>query len=100
MSYTTPHPPPTEEPPAELPDLDHLTMVDFRHIYEPSDDTFLLMDALEADSLELEALRPRIVMEIGYVYVYVGVREGEGRASLGLTRMWFSHAFFSFCRRR
>jgi len=72
MSYTT-HPPPTE-PPAELPDLDHLTMADFGHIYEPSDDTFLLMDALEADTLALQALRPRIVVEIGYV-----VSRGRGR---------------------
>ena len=46
-------------------------MADFRHIYEPSDDTFLLMDALEADTVALQALRPRIVLEIGYVYVCV-----------------------------
>jgi hypothetical protein len=68
MSY----PPPTE-PPAELPDLDHLTMAEFRHIYEPSDDTFLLMDALEADRVALQALRPSIVVEIGYVS-----KEGQG----------------------
>jgi release factor glutamine methyltransferase len=52
-------------PQAELPDLDHLTMDDFRHIYEPSDDTFLLMDALEADARDLKARKPRIVVEIG-----------------------------------
>ena len=58
--------PPTEtNPPAELPDLDHLTMADFRHIYEPSDDTFLLMDALEADAASFQGLRPRVVVEIG-----------------------------------
>ena len=75
----TTHPPPTDpDPPAELPDLDHLAMADFRHIYEPSDDTFLLMDALEADAVALQALRPRIVVEIGYVYVCV--RDGQGRS--------------------
>lgn len=42
-------------------------MADFRHIYEPSDDTFLLMDALEADAASFQALRPRVVVEIGYV---------------------------------
>lgn len=70
MTISTKTTPPLEESPAELPDLDHLTMADFRHIYEPSDDTFLLMDTLEADVVSLQALRPRIVVEIGYVHVY------------------------------
>lgn len=58
-----PLPPPP--PPAELPNLDHLTIQDFRHIYEPSDDTFLLLDAIEADAALLTALAPRIAVEIG-----------------------------------
>jgi release factor glutamine methyltransferase len=31
---------------ASLPDMRHLTSQDFQHVYEPSDDTYLLMDAV------------------------------------------------------
>lgn len=34
---------------------------------QPSDDTFLLMDAIAADKAALRALRPRIAVEIGWV---------------------------------
>ena len=30
---------------------------DFEHVYEPSEDTFLLLDALEAEAPQLHALR-------------------------------------------
>ncbi|KAL9934002.1 hypothetical protein V8E36_007084 [Tilletia maclaganii] len=36
------------------PSLSHLTTQDFRHVYEPAEDTFILLDALEQDQ---EALR-------------------------------------------
>ena len=42
---TTPHP---------LPDLSHLGCADFERVYEPSDDTFLLVDALAADAASLQ----------------------------------------------
>ena len=53
---------------AKLPDLDLLNMRDFEYVYEPSDDTFLLCDALEGDREELTQSRPQIILEIGYVY--------------------------------
>jgi hypothetical protein len=34
-------------------------------VYEPSDDTFLLMDAMEADAGLLADLRPSIAVEVG-----------------------------------
>lgn len=69
------------------PDLSHLTQEDFKHVYEPagvffrhcrkrigltvdkktSEDTFLLLDALEHDAEELLALHPTVCLEIGYL---------------------------------
>ena len=53
---------------AKLPDLDQLKMKDFEFVYEPSDDTFLLCDALETDRAEITLSKPKIVVEIGWDY--------------------------------
>lgn len=34
---------------AEMPSLEHASMQDFDHVYEPSDDTYLLIDAIKSD---------------------------------------------------
>ncbi|KAG6891049.1 hypothetical protein C0995_014137 [Termitomyces sp. Mi166 len=47
------------------PDLSHLTAKDYDHVYEPAEDTFLLLDALEEDERELKDLNPSISLEIG-----------------------------------
>lgn len=51
---------------AELPNLDHISLADESRVYVPSDDTFLLCDALlkEKDFL-LEDLKPKILVEMG-----------------------------------
>lgn len=49
------------------PDLSHLTAAHYEDVYEPSDDTFLLLDALEKDKPLLQALNPGICLELGYV---------------------------------
>lgn len=49
------------------PDLSHLKWSDFEHLYEPSDDTFLLLDALEKDRSFMEARHPGLCVEVGYV---------------------------------
>ncbi|KAI0706066.1 S-adenosyl-L-methionine-dependent methyltransferase [Cytidiella melzeri] len=47
------------------PDLSHLTREDYDHVYEPAEDTFILLDALEQDALELQKLAPRVCLELG-----------------------------------
>lgn len=49
-----------------FPSLNHITLNDTNVVYEPSDDTFLLCDALEADKLHIAHMKPCLVMEIGY----------------------------------
>ena len=48
--------------PQKLPDTSH---VDYARVYEPSDDTFLLVDALTADAAALRAVRPAVCVEVG-----------------------------------
>ncbi|KAF5336873.1 hypothetical protein D9611_003084 [Ephemerocybe angulata] len=47
------------------PDLSHLSTKDYDLVYEPAEDTFLLLDGLEADLDALKAAEPRICLEIG-----------------------------------
>ncbi|XP_030383082.1 methyltransferase N6AMT1 [Scaptodrosophila lebanonensis] len=49
----------------ETPYTDHLTSHEYEHVYEPAEDTFLLLDALEADLTFLDNLQPRLCLEIG-----------------------------------
>ncbi|KAH9836501.1 S-adenosyl-L-methionine-dependent methyltransferase [Rhodofomes roseus] len=47
------------------PDVSHLTKKDFEHVYEPAEDTFILLDALEQDAESLRLSLPRVCLEIG-----------------------------------
>ncbi|PCH33325.1 putative methylase [Wolfiporia cocos MD-104 SS10] len=47
------------------PDLSHLAREDYQHVYEPAEDTFILLDALEQDAEELQKMKPSICLEIG-----------------------------------
>ncbi|XP_054744657.1 methyltransferase N6AMT1 [Anastrepha obliqua] len=49
----------------ETPYTNHLTAADYEQIYEPAEDSFFLLDALEADLLYIERLQPRVCLEIG-----------------------------------
>ncbi|KAF8213475.1 S-adenosyl-L-methionine-dependent methyltransferase [Mycena galopus ATCC 62051] len=50
------------------PDLSHLRPEDYEHVYEPAEDTFILLDALEQDAEQLKRIRPQISLEIGPVH--------------------------------
>ncbi|CAG9535703.1 unnamed protein product [Cercopithifilaria johnstoni] len=45
--------------------LYHITDEQKDSVYEPAEDTFLLLDALEKDAEALEQLKPNVVVEIG-----------------------------------
>jgi release factor glutamine methyltransferase len=48
------------------PDVGHVTRLPYlNHVYEPAEDTFALLDALEQDADELRNQDPRLVVEIG-----------------------------------
>lgn len=52
-------------PPVKMPSLEHFSTKDYDRVYEPSDDTFLLCDALSADLDELRRHRPAMCVEVG-----------------------------------
>ncbi|TWW63989.1 HemK methyltransferase family member 2 [Takifugu flavidus] len=43
----------------------HVGRGDFRDVYEPAEDTFLLMDALEKDAERLRQSCPAVILEVG-----------------------------------
>jgi release factor glutamine methyltransferase len=53
------------QPRAPLPSLEHLTFRDFDQVYEPSDDTYLLLDAIQ---YELQQINDSKVIDSKYIH--------------------------------
>ncbi|WVQ93922.1 hypothetical protein IAU59_001000 [Kwoniella sp. CBS 9459] len=47
------------------PNIAHLTDDDYEHIYEPAEDSFILLDALEIDAEDIRSFTPTVCVEIG-----------------------------------
>ena len=49
--------------------VDHFTSKDFQDVYEPAEDTYLFIDALQSEESYLKQLKPTFCVEIGYYFV-------------------------------
>lgn len=47
------------------PSLDHITLEEYSKVYEPDQDSFLFLDALEKEYSFLQTLHPSLLLEIG-----------------------------------
>ncbi|KAJ7655186.1 hypothetical protein DFH06DRAFT_1201853 [Mycena polygramma] len=79
------------------PDLTHLRPEDYEHVYDPAEDTFILLDALEQDAEQLRSMGPQISLEIGvigsktqvYLCTDINARACECSLATGRQNKWW-----------
>lgn len=67
-----------------LPNLEHISADDYQHVYEPAEDTYLFVDALETQLKFLE--KANMILEIG---------PGSGCISVSLASKLQNRAYFA-----
>lgn len=67
------------------PDISHFSGEDYFHVYEPAEDTFLFLDAMQSDCKFLKGRHPRLCLEIG---------SGSGVVSTFAAQMLGSDTYF------
>jgi release factor glutamine methyltransferase len=70
------------------PDYSHLSSRDFEFVYEPAEDSFLLLDAIESEIETIHKLNPTICVEIG---------PGSGIISAGIGSVLKSASYVIAC---
>jgi len=66
----------------KTPDTSHLTEKDFDNVYEPAEDSYILLDALETEIEEIRRLKPTVALEVG---------PGSGIISAALANLTLNH---------
>jgi len=76
---------------APMPSLSHLSLADYNFVYEPSDDTFLLLDAIcyefELDQQDTALLRERKLHRLSSVRCTLEIGCGTGVATVYLAKL-------------